>query len=140
MDMRRICTVVIAAAIAAGCTSERVISDPGTTTTRALTLQQRADAACEKAAPVTLFSSLPTTAGAIHHITGGPPHRDGSPTYGYKWLLPKEPDAAFAAWCWTKVGLLKYELLVVGANGQVQNSGQGVTGEAPHGRGPLQPS
>ncbi len=140
--MRRLGAILAIALTAAGCSSSRVIRDPGTTTTptHALSLQQRADAACKKAVPVGLFSSLATTAGAIHHITGGPPRRDRKPTYGYKWLLPNESDDAFAAWCWTEVGRKKYELLVVGANGQVQDSGQGVTGEAPHGRGPMMPT
>src|ERR1700688_5208426 len=34
--------------------------------------QQRAAQACKKAAPHDLYSSSPTTVGAIHSITGGP--------------------------------------------------------------------
>jgi hypothetical protein len=154
MSVRRV-LVVLAVAAAAGCsgTNKAATPPPSTAPTlttphtdlppRQITAQQQADEVCRKATPKDFVNALPTTIGAIHAITGGPPGRDGKPLHPYTWLFPALPDQMFAAWCWHQPTPHNFKLLVVapsgqGGSGQVTlETGQGSSGGGPPRPGPL---
>jgi len=119
MVMRRVLAVLAVAAFVSGCTSDHKAAPRPTTTTAPsqfkLTAQHRATLECKQALRYadTFATAQPTTVGAIHRITGGPPHRNG-PSHPWSYLYTGKPNDAFAAWCWRSTGNRSYQSYVVG--------------------------
>jgi hypothetical protein len=149
MGRQRVLAALAVAIAVAGCGSDHKtvtpsLPAPTITSPRSdvgpdkLTARQQADDSCRKVEPKNFVNALPTTVGAIHAIVGGPPAADGTQPHPYASLLKDAPPQEFAVWCWYQPEPQSYKLLVIGASGEVVDTGQRSSGGPPK-PGPLQP-